>query len=150
MKRLLLAAMVVVAGVSGQASANCTDNRVAQNNLRSLLAGNTVCGERGSGASLERWQEEHLGTGNGASALWDFKLGAGHPVDPRKQVGTWEASNGAGATVSYIYTGSATTYSYAVYRVGTTDRYSFCNSPGGTEVVQVRVQTGTGAGCTSY
>ena len=145
MKWTIITGMVFLAGISGQASADCTNNRISGgNNLRNLLSGNTVCGQRGSGASLEQWQEEHMASGQ----LWDFKLGNSNAVDPRKQVGSWNASNGANAAVSYSYTGGATSGPYAVYRVGTTDRYSFCS--GSTEVVQARLQSGTGTGCTGY
>lgn len=147
MKRLIITGIVLLAGISGQAAADCISNRISGgNNLLTLLSGNTVCGQRGSGATQEQWQEEHLSGGQ----LWDFKRGTSDPVDPRKQVGTWSASNGANAAVTYSYTGGAGPYTYQVYRVGAvgSNRYSFCT--GSTEVVQIRLQTGTGSACASF
>ena len=140
MKRQIAVGIVLFAGFSVEAMSDCSTNRVT---LRSEFAGYTFCGKRGT----ESWQEEHQGTGNGASALLDYKLGGGPSIDPRKQVGTWQASNGANSLVTYNYTGGAS-YTYSVYKIGTSADYSFCT--GTTEVVRARRQAGTGAACSSY
>jgi len=55
--------------------------------------------------------------------------GAGHPVDPSKQVGNWSIK---GNVVTYCYTGGLC-YSYSVHGLGA-GLYSFCD--GSTEVVR--------------
>lgn len=106
--------------------ANCTENQVQD--LAGLLQGNTICVSNGSGG----WesQEEHLVGGD----LYDYKLGDGDPVDPRKNLGTWSVANNnsTDATVTYTYTafGPATAVGpFKVYRVGdtTSTTYDFCN-----------------------
>ena len=132
MKTLCITTIAMVAVVSGEvmAAANCRSNtRVdtnAQNGgpLTTLIAGNTVCAQRGS----ERWQEQHRGGGQ----LWDYKLGT-DPKDPTSQVGTWQIIGGT--QISYSYPAGTPTYTitYSVHNEGTNvspGPYSFCTSTG--------------------
>jgi len=123
MKRLMITSLVLLAGISGEATAACTANtRVTGGALTALIAGNTVCATRGA----EKWQEQH----RGGAQLWDYKKGPPSPgnVDPTKQVGTWSISSN---NVTYSYTGGPS-YTYSVHGSGP---YSFCTAPNGTEVV---------------
>jgi len=81
------------------AQASCPSGTVAfpsggPNTLTAVLTGNTMCATRGA----DRWQEYHQSGGT----LIDFKLGAGHPVDPTETVGTWTSSN-PNSTVTHNY-----------------------------------------------
>lgn len=101
----------------------CTPpSRVTGNALQTLINGNTVCATRGT----ERWQEQH----RAGSQLWDYKRGPSDKVDPTKQVGTWVI---AANNVTYSYTGGPS-FTYSVHDNGN-GTYSFCNAPGGTEIV---------------
>ncbi|MDO8844321.1 MAG: hypothetical protein Q7U98_12100 [Methylicorpusculum sp.] len=127
--------------MTGEAMADCTTNRVnGGNTLNSLLSGNTICVAK-SGGGWES-QEEHLANGQ----LWDYKLGTGDAVDPRKQLGTWSASNGNNAAVTYTYTafGTPAAHTYQVYSAGGSN-YDFCK--GSTLVASGTLKSGTGAGC---
>lgn len=152
MKHILLTgALVLASAMTGVVMADCVNNRVANgvNSLSSVLSGHTICVSNGSGG----WnaQEEHLSGG----VLKDYKLGPASPtnqVDPEAIIGSWSTSSGLNATVTYIYTGSPTPYTYAVYlnsgtvnTVGST--YDFCTTPGGTPVVTGSLKMTTGAGC---
>jgi len=122
MKKSLLTALVLLAGMPSLAMAACTANtRVTGAALNRLIDGNTVCATRGS----DVWQEQHRAGGQ----LWDYKMGPGHPVDPSKQVGTWSIARNF---VTYCYTGGLC-YSYRVHGPAG-GPYSFC-SANGTEVV---------------
>ena len=83
---------LLLLGAVGHATAQvaCPVGSTRVVNVGPLVAGNTLCAVRGS----DRWQEQHRGTGL-SGALWDYKMGANHPVDPTEQVGTWSAVNGA-------------------------------------------------------
>lgn len=122
MKRLMVTSIVLLAGISGEAMADCSAPQVTGRALPALIAGNTVCAVRGG----EKWQEQHRAGG----ALWDYKKGANDPVDPSEQVGTWSTNFTAGS-VTYAYTGGPS-YTYTVHGP-TGGPYSFCT--GGTEVV---------------
>jgi hypothetical protein len=62
--------------------------------IQAAVTGNMMCAARGG----DRWQEFHRSDG----ALIDFKRGAGHPIDPTQQVGTWSFNNAA-STVTHNY-----------------------------------------------
>jgi len=124
MKVLLISLTLALSGMSGSAFAACggaNNPQLSQNALRTLLQGQTLCAKSGS----DRWQEEHLG-GPNSGALFDYKLGPNHPVDPREQVGTWSISGGSTGIVTHSYTGGGA-YTYQVYdnQNGT---YDFCGS----------------------
>jgi hypothetical protein len=121
MKRLMITSLVLLAGISGGATAACTANtRVTGGALDTLIIGNTVCATRGA----EKWQEQHRAGG----ALWDYKKGATDKVDPTKQVGTWGIARNE---VTYSYTGGPS-YTYSVHGPAG-GPYSFCT--GGAEIV---------------
>jgi len=146
-KKIIAGALLLTNAVFGESIADCTNNRVSGgNNLRNLLSGNRICVQNAEGG----WesQEEHMSNGQ----LFDYKLGEGHKVDPRKLLGTWSASNGANAVVTYVYTafGSVTTGPYAVYLTSGTrgqngSTYDFCD--GGQVVASGILQLGTNAAC---
>ena len=123
MKRLMVASIVLLAGISGEVMAACTPSTwVTGSALTTLIEGNTVCATR----NTEQWQEQHRTSG----ALWDYKKGPTDPVDPTEQVGTWSIATN---NVTYVYTGGAS-YTYSVHGP-TGGTYSFCTAPNGTEVV---------------
>lgn len=150
MTKLLASAAVILSAMwAGEAMAQCTTAPLGQNEIRKLVGGNTVCGRPGSGypggvSSPDRWQEEHFGANNGA--LWDYKLGNGDAVDPRKQVGTWDAVGGNPQRIQHSYTGGPT-YLWTVHNNGT--HYSFCTAQNGAEHVRARVKAGTNVGCSA-
>ncbi len=144
--RIAAAALSIVLGSwAAQAFAVCEANtRVTGNAFDTLLqAGTLICGRPAAGyagQAADRWQEEHRAGGQ----LWDYKLGAGHPIDPSKQVGTWSLAANA---VTHAYTGGPS-FVWTVHSLdGST--YSFCTGQGGTEVVRAFVTTGTGP-CAGY
>lgn len=130
MKRSILTAMVLLAGIPTLAMANCTAaTRVTGAALNTLVIGNTVCATRNG----EKWQEQHRAGGQ----LWDYKMGPGHPIDPSKQVGTWSIARNF---VTYCYTGHKC-YSYSVHGSGA-DTYDFCFPNGTLQVPGATFKTG--------
>jgi hypothetical protein len=119
MKRLMVASILLLAGISGEVVAACSDPQVTGSDLTGLITGNTVCATSGG----DQWQEQHRTGGQ----LWDYKKGS-DPVDPTKQVGNWSI---AADNVTYSYTGGQS-YTYSVHGP-TGGPYSFCS--GGAEVV---------------
>jgi hypothetical protein len=153
--RLAWPSLVVLAAVANNAAAvNCVASpgytRVAGGTtLRDFLGGKFVCATRGA----DVWRECHgtisgtspttatcAASGNGG-ALSDLKQGPGDSVDPSEQVGTWSATNEAGAQVTYRYGtgGSGGVYTYQVWTNGTT--YDFCgSSPAGNNVLGATIR----------
>ncbi len=89
---------------------SCTGTAIQTGTIRTLLNGNTIC--------TNDSQEQHR---NGVEVagvlkgdLWDFKKGAGDPVDPTSQVGTWEIHDD-----KVYYTYGSSTYANTVYVNGT-------------------------------
>lgn len=161
LSRVMVAASVGLALLPWIAHAACATstgiiqfkgNGNSAGTLRNLLQGNTVCGRPGtsySGAPSDRWQEEHQG-GPTSGELWDFKLGNGPSVDPRKQVGTWAITTTVSAddTITHSYTGgqpfSWTVFGPQVNTVGTSVYY-FCS--GTSEFARAYVRSGINVGC---
>lgn len=126
---------ISAAGTPTAPAVTTTDGTAAVT-LSDLLSGNTVCvGSSGN------WLAQEYHSGAAAGPLIDWKRGAGHPVDPTKQVGSWSIS-GTGAATVVNYTYGSTTYSNAVWNHGD-GTYSFCNNQG-VETVG-RIKTGQGA-----
>ncbi len=145
MKLPMIAGAVALAFVAEGAVAVCPGaaaNQLTDTALTDLLAGNlaagsTMCASRGG----DSWQEEHHTNGQ----LWDYKLGDGHAVDPRKQVGSWVVTGAGAATeVTYTYTGGSPVYSFKVYDDG--GSYSFCNGTT-ANIDAVTVLSGINIGC---
>lgn len=151
---------LIVAALLGTAAfpvfAQCTPPALTNAQINTLVTGNTVCGRPVSpgypGAATDRWQEEHLGS----AQLWDYKRGPGHPVDPRKQVGTW-STGGASTTdsdsITHLYSPTVA-FTWVVYGPATnvpgSSVYSFCTT-GPTKVEQVRAYVvPSGVGCSAY
>ena len=80
-------------------------------NVQAALTGNMMCLGTVSDPN-NRWQEFHRSDG----ALIDFKLGAGHPIDPTQQVGTWSFNNAA-STVTHNY-GAGGVFTWLMCRAG--------------------------------
>lgn len=123
MKCLMVASIVLLAGISGEVMAiDCSGGTRLQNTggnpnvVASAISGKTVCATLGG----QKWQEYHHPGGS----LIDYKRGPSHPIDPTKTVGTWGTSGtGANSQVTYNY-GTGGAYSYTVhFNAGT---YTFC------------------------
>jgi len=134
MKPTILTSAIVLTCAAGSALAdtNCGGTPVAD--AATLLSNSLVCGRpgvsyppaQGGPTSADRWQEEHL-TGL-PNPLWDYKLGPGDAVDPRKLMGQWSAR---GSLVNHTYDTFSPTYSvnwtmYPITVSGYTNTYSFC------------------------
>ena len=123
MKSSILTTAILFACAAGSAMADCTTSALVAD-VPTLLNNTLVCGRPGANypttpgfSATDRWQEEHISSGE----LWDYKLGTGPSVDPRKQVGRWSAR---GNQVQYNYFGGGT-FTWEVRQIsGST--YSFC------------------------
>lgn len=125
----ILAAGLLASGQLFAQSCPAGSERVTAN-LQNFLAGKMVCAAIPGG---DRWQEHHQGSGVTASPLVDYKKGPSDLVDPSKQVGTWQASNGADATVTYTYGSLIYTYLVcAVPNIATAASITFVPSGAGT------------------
>ena len=139
---ILIIACLSVSGIAGDAAAQACPHPQSIASLGILLQGKTVCAVLGS----DRWQEFHDGTSPGPGALFDWKEGPNHPVDPRKQVGTWSIAsvtvgNNVREQVTYSYTGGSS-YTYRVCQVGST--YTFQQvSPDSTTITGATLLNGS-------
>lgn len=141
MDRFLVLAGCVLFAVGGQVAAQCSTNRVnLGTNLLAFLSGKTACAT-GVGANAgKKWQEWHQANGT----LTEYAKGANDPVDPTHDVGTWSASNGANAVVTYTYTGdSGSPYIWALYDDGG-GNYSFCTGANGAVIATTTFLNGQG------
>lgn len=148
---LAFAALALLAPLAAQAQ--CSGTALTAEDIRTQFSGKLVCGVPGAsygGSSSDRWQEEHLPLGPATGGtyasvnLWDYKLGPGHAVDPRKRMGTWTIvpppARNTPANIQHNYGGGAI-YNWVVYvNAGT---YSFCSVAG----EQVRATVVSPAAC---
>lgn len=141
MKSLILAAAagLTLAGLPDASSAACAAPSVRVNTRAAmdlLLSGNTVCVPPATQPTMEA-QEEHIAGG----ALFDYKRGPGHAIDPRKQIGSWSVAgaDGRGVFVRYDY-GGGQIYTYAVWN-NNDGTHSFCSA---NPEIRARVKTGLG------
>ena len=125
-------------GLSGEAAAQACNHNQSITNLTALLPDHTVC----AALAPDRWQEYHAPGG----ALFDWKRGPGHAVDPREQVGTWSISS---VTVGNV-TREQVTHKYGgssfVYRVCLTgpSTYTFQQvSPASTTITGATIPAGS-------
>ncbi|PPD50172.1 MAG: hypothetical protein CTY16_02285 [Methylobacter sp.] len=128
MKHMIFAGAFLLANaLAGEAIAACSvgggwtqvQNLVAEATNNSAALGRTACSSAGQGT-----QEEHHANGE----LWDYKLGDGHPVDPRVQVGTWSVANDGttNAAITYNYFDGGSFGPFKVFiNAGV---YDFCNA----------------------
>jgi hypothetical protein len=141
MKAVIFTGVLLWAGGVGNALAVCTGTTLSTNAINTAFKGNTVCVSDGAGG----WsaQEYHQLGG----ALIDYKLGAGHAVDPTTQIGTWATISGTPGKINYSYTGDPTVYSNTVVRSGTTlANFTYCFDNGTTTIPAATVKTGQ-VGC---
>ena len=137
MKTNVVTCFVLLLGVADAALAQCsssTADRVQGSDLTNLLSNSRVCGRPVPDNVNGRWQEQH----RAGNQLWDYKLGAVHPVDPTKQMGTWQVSGtGANTIVTYVYNtfSPSETFTLSVYCAET--------GSGTNKVCPPKVPTGT-------
>ena len=112
--RVFAASCLLSAGLVGQALAQtaCPNGTSAltQAEVITLVAGRTMCAAR----APDRWQEFHSGATAAGGLLIDWKLGPGHPVDPRETVGNWSVS---GSLLTHNY-GANSIFTWLVCRPG--------------------------------
>ena len=96
MRFLCIPLVALLGAAASPAMAQCTGTPLGAGQINALVLGNLVCGRAVKpgypGSASDRFQEEHLGTSLGG-AIWDFKLGPGHPVDQRKLMGLWSTGS---------------------------------------------------------
>ncbi|MFO1325810.1 MAG: hypothetical protein U1F56_00510 [Rubrivivax sp.] len=123
-------------GTTRVTSGTPADGGTSGGNFAGFITNARVCASRGT----DRWQEWHQSGG----PLFDWKLGPGHAMDPRKQVGTWTSSNGANATVTHTY--GSNSYVWAICRTNAAAPFDYTMvSPTGGTVTGVRILVGDGA-----
>jgi hypothetical protein len=120
-------------------AANCSNstgyNRLNAGQLQTLLNGNTAC-YPANGPYHN--QEYHNGV-----RIEDYKLGPGHPKDPKSDIGSYLINTVMGvAQVTYNYTAGGS-FSYSVYGPLTGTNYDFCRNNVAPPIV-IRIKTGEG------
>ncbi len=159
MKFLCIPLVALLGAAVSPAMAQCTGTPLSSGQITGLVLSNLVCGRAVKpgypGSASDRFQEEHIGTSVGG-AIWDFKMGSGHPVDPRKLMGQWSTgsnsfNNATVGTITHNY--GAISFTWLVF--GPTSNtpgastYSFCTA-GASPVEHVRafvVPINAGSGC---
>ena len=125
-------------GLSGEAAAQACNHNASIAVLSTLLQDKTVC----AALAPDRWQEYHAAGG----ALFDWKRGPGHPVNPREQVGTWSITSvtvgrNTREHVTHRYGGRS--YEYRVCLTGPST-YTFGQvSPGSTSITGATILSGS-------
>lgn len=150
MKPIIIASLIVLAGLAGPASASCSSNpsKLTQTQINTILGGNFACGQKLSPPDSPGWNEQHLGSTSGS--LVEQHEG-GSTVET---VGSWSTStSGSNGRVTYSYTGGLTNvFEIAVVadincnaNVACTtlpQTYQFCGVAGGAPaVLSIRVTT---------
>ncbi len=136
--RLPFVVCSLAVGLSGEAAAQACNHQQSIPVLSTLLQNNTVC----AALAPDRWQEYHAPGG----ALFDWKRGPGHPVDPREQVGTWSISsvtvnNTTREHVTHKYGGSSFVYRVCLNNQST---YTFQQvSPASTTITGATIAAGS-------
>lgn len=136
--RVFAASCVLSAGLVGQALAQpaCPNgnNPVPTAELVTLVAGRTMCAAR----APDRWQEFHSGATAAGGPLIDWKLGPGHPVDPRETVGTWSVS---GSLLTHTYLGGAS-FIWLVCRPGNSSNITLVSTGTSGTISSINMLTG--------
>ncbi len=130
MKRAMLTSVILLASISGEALAACSEPYLGNGPLNTLLAGNTVCSPAYCSGAGCQWQEQH----RGGSQLWDFKNGG----SSTSKVGEWAIR---GNEITYLYGPGGGPYPYRVKDNGN-GTYSFCGSNGEFTFTRKLGQTG--------
>lgn len=159
MKLATVSLLALLGAAASPAMAQCTGTPLNSGQLLTIFGGGDklVCGRAVKpgypGDANDRWQEEHLG-GPANGDLFDYKLGPGHAVDPRKKVGVWLISRGQTPLLVHEYGGSLQ-FQWLVYgptsNTAGTSVYSFCTNAA-TPVEQARayVLVNGSSGCSAY
>lgn len=169
-------ALLLASAVTGEAIAQCTDQKFQVFDVRKLLPGNTICQSDPplSAVPPAKWvaQEMHIGTtgttppnyGSVSGDLIDYKKGSSDPVDPTKKLGTYTLTEPSNVTctstskncprVHYKYTAFSPnqTYIFRVFIVSGTlgaagSVYDFCPVGAVNPSATGTLKIGTGAGC---
>lgn len=131
---VLLSLVFVLDAIAG--CGDTGDDRIgdAAGELSGLLSGKRVSGSGGGG---DAWNEVHLGIGNGR--IYECAQGPEDPVDPSKEVGSWNIINGGQGGVDdmvcYTYDGSTVEYCFRVYE--NSGSYSFCDGTAEKATAQI-------------
>lgn len=124
MKAYLAASLLLITGFAANAHAQCVTQKVT--NPSSVVANKLVCAHKGTPANPgARWSELHQRSGT----LTEWARGAGDPVDPSHDVGSWSVNRSTGV-LTYAYTGDGS-YSYQLFDDGG-GKYSLCTAQNGT------------------
>jgi hypothetical protein len=154
----LIALLMSSAAAAPVLAQGCSGTPLDRAQLTTIFGGGNklVCGRAVKpgypGNASDLWQEEHLG-GPANGDLWDYKLGPGHAVDPRKKVGVWFISRGATPLLVHEYS-STVQFEWLVFgptsNTPGTSVYSFCtNTSAPVEQARAFVRN-TGSACSSY
>jgi hypothetical protein len=136
-----LAGAVSITLIEGAFAAPCSNgSRITDTTLADYLQGDLTCAykpDNTNGADANaRWSSLQTGTGlSSASPLYEVARGAGDPVDPTKEVGTWALVNDSNAIVSNAsdatrvqYNYGSNTYTWEVWTLsGGPEPYQFCD-----------------------
>lgn len=127
MKRAVAIGIVLAFGTSQAALGATCSGGLSGPNIAALVLNKYVC----NGVwPNNTWNERHDG-----SNITDYKMGPSDPKDPSTVVGSYTTSTGnsANGTITYTYTGSATTYSYNV-KLNSGSSYFFCPTGAGADL----------------
>lgn len=105
--------------------------------------GKTLCAARGA----LRWQEFHVDSATAAGRrLIDYKLGPGHPIDPTKDVGIWDARGGnagpsGGPVLFHRYNGGQS-YSWLICREASSTSWTLRSTGPDGDITGATLRTG--------
>jgi hypothetical protein len=142
----LAAALLMAASTAVNAESCGSDTQLTGQELADYIQNKLTCAYKPDNTSgtdaNKRWSSIQTETGlTNASPLYEYARGAGHPVDPTKQVGTWALVDDENDIVTDVdsatrvrYTYGSNTYHWEVRNTGGTPApYEFCDPANGNE-----------------
>jgi hypothetical protein len=137
----LAAALLMAASTAVNADSCGGSSQLTGEDLADYIQGNLTCAYKPDNAdgtdANERWSSIQTGDGlTSASPLYEYARGAGHPVDPTKEVGTWALVDDDNDIVTNIGKATRVRYTYGTnppyhWEVRTTggspEPYEFCD-----------------------
>jgi hypothetical protein len=135
--------LALVGSMSAHSQVTCPAGTIQEPDAMAWAKGKTLCAARGA----LRWQEFHVDSATAAGRrLIDYKLGPGHPIDPTKDVGIWDARGGnagpsGGPVLFHRYNGGQS-YSWLICREASSTSWTLRSTGPDGDITGATLRTG--------
>jgi hypothetical protein len=134
----LAAALLMAASTAVNAESCGSGSPLTGQDLANYIRDKLTCAYKPGNTSgtdaNKRWSSIHQDGTGFSGTLYEYARGAGHPVDPTKQVGTWALVDNNNDIVTDVasarrvrYTYGSNTYHWQVRNTGGSPPYEFCD-----------------------